>query len=605
MCGISGIISKSNAPIPEERIKRINNLVGHRGPDGEGYYFGSNFAFGHRRLAILDLSERGRQPMCYQDRFWITHNGEIYNYLEIRRDLEAKGHTFITGTDTEVILAAYAEWGPECLTQFNGMWAFAIYDALDQIIFLARDRFGIKPLYYIDTADEFVFGSEIKQLIALQPVVSANRAIVIEALLTYVDGHSDETYFAGIRSIPQAHYAVYDLRKHTTCINRYYELAMDSNVAELGSDDASGRFRELFDDSIRLRLRSDVRVGTCLSGGLDSSAVSGIGSRHFHAESSDRFIGIHAKAVDAEVDESHYAQLVAEHFNLELRVVEPSIQDFVSTIDDVVKTQEEPFGSPSMFMGWHVFREAKALGCKVMLNGQGGDEVLLGYERYFAAYLRSVSTLRFLREMIAQARNSRLRVRDVAMYYLYFTNADLRIRRLKHRSMLRNEVKEEHDFATIRRSAESFHDLSDMQIHEIAGIQLPHLLRYEDRNSMRHSIETRLPFLDFRLVEFCISLHPDRKIHNGWTKYTLRKSVDGFLPEEIAWRRDKLGFQAPERTWLNAHAEQMRDEVASSRILSEISNQDRLVDTFPTLSLKEQWSYFCLAAWERVYGVSW
>ena len=230
--------------------------------------------------------------------------------------------------------------------------------------------------------------------------------------------------------------------------------------------------------------------------------MSGIGSRHFHAESSDRFIGIHAKAVDAEVDESHYAQLVAEHFNLELRVVEPSIQDFVSTIDDVVKTQEEPFGSPSMFMGWHVFREAKALGCKVMLNGQGGDEVLLGYERYFAAYLRSVSTLRFLREMIAQARNSRLRVRDVAMYYLYFTNADLRIRRLKHRSMLRKEVKEQHDFATIRRSAESFHDLSDMQIHEIAGIQLPHLLRYEDRNSMRHSIETRLPFLDFRLVEF-------------------------------------------------------------------------------------------------------
>lgn len=605
MCGISGIISKVGGPVPKERIEKINDLIGHRGPDGEGYFFGRNFAFGHRRLAILDPSERGRQPMSYQDRFWITYNGEIYNYVEIRCELEGKGHSFITGTDTEVVLAAYAEWGSECLTKFNGMWAFAIYDAVDQIIFLARDRFGIKPLYFLDTEEEYVFASELKQLTALQRVVNANRAIVIEALLTYIDGHSDETYFAGVQAIPQSHYAIYDLRMHSTSFSQYYRLAVNPDIAELGTDVAVERFRQLFDDSVRLRLRSDVRVGTCLSGGLDSSAVSGVASRHHHEKGADKFIGIHAKAVDAEVDESQYAQLVAKRFELDLRVVEPSVQDFIDTVDEVVSTQEEPFGSPSMFMGWHVFREAKTLGCKVMLNGQGGDEVLLGYERYFAAYLNTVSAVRFVREMIAQARHSRLRFRDVAMYYLYFTNADFRIRRLKHRSMLLREVKDEHDFSAIRKSAESFRDLLGMQIHEIAELQLPHLLRYEDRNSMRHSIETRLPFLDYRLVEFCVSLPADSKIRNGWTKYALRKALSGVLPEEVAWRRDKLGFQAPERTWLSAHAETMREEVASSKILCELADRHVLVDQFPTLSLKEKWSYFCLAAWERVHGVSW
>jgi asparagine synthase (glutamine-hydrolysing) len=605
MCGISGIITKADGAVPRERIEKINNLIEHRGPDGEGYFHGRNFAFGHRRLAILDPSDRGHQPMCYQERFWITYNGEIYNYLEVRSRLEAKGHSFVTGTDTEVILAAYAEWGYECLQRFNGMWAFAIYDAIEETIFLARDRFGIKPLYYLDTGNEYVFGSELRQLIALQPVVTANRTVVIESLLTYVEGHTADTYFSGVKSVPQSHYAVYDLRRHTTEFVRYYDLNTTPDVWEMAPDDAIDRFRELFDDSVRLRLRSDVRVGSCLSGGLDSSAVSGVASRHYRTQSADKFIGIHAKALDAEVDESAHARLVARHFDLELRVVEPSVEDFVHTLDDVVMTQEEPFGSPSMFMGWHVFREAATVGCKVMLNGQGGDEVLLGYERYFAAYLHAVSMSRFAHEMLAQSRNSRLRLRDVAMYYVYFTNAAFRIRRLKRRSMLRRAVKNDHDFETIRRSARSFRNLSDMQIDEITGIQLPHLLRYEDRNSMRHSIETRLPFLDYRLVELCVSLHPDSKIRDGWTKYALRKAFADTLPKSITWRRDKLGFQAPERTWLAAHADRMLEEVAASKILAEVCDRNRLLSSFATLSLKEKWSYFCLAAWERVFGVSW
>jgi asparagine synthase (glutamine-hydrolysing) len=523
MCGISGIVNRRDQPVDPSRLALINGLVRHRGPDDEGAYFGRNIALGHRRLSILDLSPRGHQPMPYHDRYWITYNGEVYNYLEIRSELEARGSRFETSTDTEVILAAFDMWGPECLRRFNGMWAFAIHDVSADTLFLARDRFGVKPLHYTITDEEFAFGSELRQMLAVRQTVRANQGVVIESLLTGIDGHTEDTFFADIKVLPQASYGIYDLRSHEFRIQRYYRLAVDPEVARMSPATAAAHFRELLTDAVCLRLRSDVRVGTCLSGGLDSSATSSLASGVYRGATGVPFIGVHAKSIDAEVDESRFAQLVAHHADLELHVVEPSTADFASTIEDVVRTQEEPFGSPSMFMGWHVFRKAQELGCKVMLNGQGGDEVLLGYERYFAAFLKSVSMIRFVREMIAQSRHSRLQLHDIALYYLYFTKPALRIRTLKRRSMLRRAIKDAHDFAAIYRSAESFRDVADLQIHEIATLQLPHLLRYEDRNSMWHSIETRLPFLDYRLVEFCVSLRAEWKIQRGWTKYILRE----------------------------------------------------------------------------------
>src|SRR5215472_14934254 len=198
MCGISGIVDKKNRPVTAAAIRRITDLVAHRGPDGEGYYFGQNFAFGHRRLSILDVSDHGHQPMSYEGRYWITYNGEIYNYLELRTELEELGYTFASGTDTEVVLAAYSHWGAACCARFNGMWAFALYDSAEQRIFLARDRFGVKPLYYADSADQFVFGSEIKQLLAVQSAVRANRRVIVESLLTSIDGHGTDTFFDGV-----------------------------------------------------------------------------------------------------------------------------------------------------------------------------------------------------------------------------------------------------------------------------------------------------------------------------------------------------------------------------------------------------------------------
>lgn len=599
MCGISGIVDKRNAPIDQAAIERLTTLVAHRGPDGHGFYHGSNFALGHRRLSILDLSEHGRQPMPYRDRFWLTYNGEIYNYVELRAELERKGHAFQSGTDSEVILAAYAEWGSECCARFNGMWAFAIYDSARERLFLSRDRFGVKPLYYSDTPERFVFGSEIRQPLSMLPSVRANRDVVVESLLTSIDGHTRNTFFEGVSSFPQGHFGFYDLRTHRLTVERYYELQIDGAARAMSEDEAVSQLRALFEDSVRLRLRSDVRVGTCLSGGLDSSATSAVASRLYHASSNDRFIGVHARSIDAERDESQFARAAADASDIELHVVEPDTRDFLTNIDELIDTQEEPFGSPSMFMGWHVFQKAKALDCKVMLNGQGGDEVLLGYERYFAAFLRSVSLLRFAREAFAQARHSRLSLRDVLLYNVYFTNPAVRISRLKKRSFLTPAVKNTFGFETIRRSARSFRDLDDLQLLEISTIQLPHLLRYEDRNSMRHSIETRLPFLDYRLVELAVSMPVHYKIHDGWTKYALRRAMRGVLPDAIAWRRDKMGFEAPERTWIGSATSQMKREIAGSGLLAELTNRDRLLAQFETLPLRRKWAYFMIAAWER------
>jgi asparagine synthase (glutamine-hydrolysing) len=457
----------------------------------------------------------------------------------------------------------------------------------------------VKPLYYSDTPERFVFGSEVRQPLSTLPSVRANRAVVVESLLTNIDGHTRSTFFEGVASFPQSHYGTYDLRTHQLRIERYYELKIDSEARGISEPEAVDRLRAVFNDAVRIRLRSDVRVGTCLSGGLDSSATSAIASRMYHAAADERFLGIHARSIDAERDESAFARMAADAADIELHVVEPRTEDFFSRIDELIDTQEEPFGSPSMFMGWHVFQKAKELGCKVMLNGQGGDEVLLGYERYFAAFLRSVSLARFFREAVAQARHSRLKLRDVLLYNVYFTNTAVRIQRLKKRSFLRPAIKDAFGFETIRRSAHSFRNIEDLQLFEISSVQLPHLLRYEDRNSMRHSIETRLPFLDYRLVELSVSLPVQYKIHDGWTKYVLRNAMSGALPDAVAWRRDKMGFEAPERTWIGAATPHMKQEIERSDLLSDIVSKDRLLARFDSLPLRRKWAYFMIAAWER------
>jgi asparagine synthase (glutamine-hydrolysing) len=603
MCGIAGIIRKDDGPVDRGEIERITELVAHRGPDGVGHFLDGALALGHRRLAIFDTSPRGTQPMSYRDRYWITYNGAIYNYVELRKELEARGAVLHSETDTEVILAAYAEWGAECLSRFIGMWAFAIYDRVERTVFLARDRFGVKPLYYVDEGNKVAFGSELKQLIALQRAVRANRAIVVESLLTHFSNHTEDTYFAGIKALPPAHYLLYSLGTHKYSLHRYYELAANATARQLPLDGAIAAFKDAFEDSVRLRLRSDVPLAVALSGGIDSAAVCAAAAAAKAPNNGEKLLAIHGRSSETRSDESRYAQLCADRFGIGLSVVTPSIDDFRGTIDELAYTQEEPFGGPSMFMGWHVCRQARQEGRRVMLSGQGADETLLGYERYYAAMLRTRPLSSMPGELRLQSRHSSLPMSSLLKYFFYFGNLGVRKRRLESRSFLRADIKREHDWRFLALSTDSFNDIEKLQRLEIETLQLPRLLRYDDRNSMRHAIETRVPFLDHRLVELAFSLPSDYKIRDGWTKYVLRSGFSDVLPKEVAWREEKIGYEAPEWTWLSAQEPEMIREIRASRILGELVDTPRLTQNYCSLSLKERWAYYSVAVWERVYGV--
>lgn len=359
MCGISGIIDKNNKLITKEEIKKINNLIYHRGPDDEGFYFGSNFAFGHRRLSIIDLSSDGHQPMDYMQKYIITYNGEIYNYIEIKNELLKDGYTFKSNTDTEVILASYDKWGENCVNKFNGMWAFAIYDKEKNIIFCSRDRFGIKPFYYTEVDNKFIFGSEIKQLLEFYTERYVNKKILMDYLIIGFEEHTNETFFENVYKLKQSHNLIYNLRNHSCDVYRYYDINFDKSVTDLNEENSIRLYKKKFIDSIKLRLRSDVKIGTCLSGGLDSSSITSIASQEYQKKSSNKFTAIHAKSIEDKTDESKYAKKVANYCNIDLNIVEPSSKDFLNNIDEVVYTQEEPFGSPSIFMQYLLMKKVK------------------------------------------------------------------------------------------------------------------------------------------------------------------------------------------------------------------------------------------------------
>ncbi len=576
----------------------------HRGPDDTDLQINGSVGLAHARLSIIDLDARGRQPMSYGDRYWIVYNGEVYNYLELREELKQAGHFFRTTSDTEVILAAYSQWGASCLSRFNGMWAFAILDTLEQEVFLARDRFGVKPLMMAWQSGALYFSSEIKQLLAVSTTRKANVRRVLDYLVTGYENHTNETFFEGIETLPAGSWMRVACDGRVLGHQTFFTLTERPEYARMGFEEAAEAVSTLLHDSIRLRLRSDVRVGTCISGGLDSALISRIASNIYSLSSRERFLGIHAKSIERATDESEFARKVAEHANIQLAIVEPSTEAFTATVDEVVYTQEEPFGSPSMFMGWQVFQEAKRHGCSVMLNGQGCDEGFLGYERYYPLELDSAHPVDFVRRLWLQSAHSKLSMSEALGYYLYFRHAFLRISRLKANRYVARPRMALMAFDSVRESADCYTRCFAMQKLEIDSLQLPHLLRYEDRNSMRHSIETRLPFLDYRLMEVAASIPLKHKLHAGWTKYVVRKVAEPHLLEEITWRKDKLGFEAPTRVWLRDRIEQIRREIESSPLVAEFADMANIRQDFDRMSERQIWVLFNLAVWARVYDVS-
>ena len=596
MCGIGGIINKNNKSVEELLIHQMTDIIAHRGPDSSGSYLYKNIAFGHRRLSILDLSSSGHQPMKYLDDLVITYNGEIYNFIEIREELIQKGYIFDSNSDTEVILKAYHCWGKTCVNYFNGMWSFSILDIKQKIVFCSRDRFGVKPFYYIENNDLFSFGSEISQLLPFLPNRILNKKVALDYLISGIEECSNETFFKDIYLLKGGHNLVFDLQTNSYEIERYYNLKLSAQK-NTSVDDYIQELKR----SITLRLRSDVKVGTCLSGGIDSSTISSFASK-LYQNSNEKFMAIHAKSSEYKTDESEFAKIVSKIANINLNFVEPSYSDFKSNILSIIKIQQEPFGSLSIIMQYFVFKKAKELGCIVMLDGQGGDETLLGYERYYPAIVKSKKGIAKLKALLQSSKNSRLSLIDTIKYQYYFSNYKLRLKRLKFKnSFYKSEILNEYESEELRIISESYNDISILQKNEIVSSQLPHLLKYEDRNSMANSIESRLPFLDYKLVELSLNTNNSLKIKDGWTKFILRKAAETILPKEIVWRKAKLGFNAPEKTWTKEFENEMIKEIQQSEILNNFIDFKKLY--FKNLDLRTKWRLYNFSAWEKEFKV--
>lgn len=600
MCGISGILVKDNSEVDQAMLKKMNDAVSHRGPDGEGFYINGKVGFGHRRLSIIDLSELGAQPMKYGDDLMLTFNGEVYNYIELRASLKKKGYVFASGTDTEVVLAAYQEWGQECVSHFNGMWAFAIHDQKKNQVFISRDRFGVKPLYYYENQSFLLFGSEIRQILTQKRHRKVNQQILFDYLYLGYHHHTNQTFFESVFSLDPGHNLIFDLGSGQYKISKWYELEINKEIRKLPFDQAQKLFEETIDNAINLRLRSDVKVGTCLSGGLDSSYIATVAAKTFNADAEEKFTAITAKSIEKENDESVFAEMVVRHANLDWKVTFPQKEDFLKVVEDVIETQEEPFGGPSVMMQYFVMEKAKKENCTVLLDGQGGDEGLLGYDRYYACFLNQQKGLfNKIKSYINISKNSRLSIKDLLLYSVYFNNSKVRawvqISRNKH---IKPEFKSFVNYELLMQISNASKNMDDLQKFEITRIQLQKLLKYEDRNSMRFSIEARVPFVDYKVMELALSLPFSYKVNGGWSKYVLRKSAENKLPRKIIWRKAKIGFEAPKNWFLDK--EVIVKTITDSEFLSNIIDKQKISSGIDEVSM---WKLFNVAIWAKKFDV--
>jgi asparagine synthase (glutamine-hydrolysing) len=665
MCGILGIVSLSGKPIDVAALQRMNDLQAHRGPDGQGFLMGSlasgkaeyvsarlagnwgskagpQVALAHRRLAILDLSERGAQPMTVgNSRSWIVFNGEIYNHRELRTELEGLGYAFTTRTDTEVLLQCYRQWGKACLSRLEGMFAFAIWDDAQGRLFCARDRLGIKPFYYMNEGGYFVFASEIKALLAFPGVQAiADDEAVLSFLVHGNCDYGERTVFRGIKALQASHCLSVGLRTTQRNPSRYYCVEPESRPDQSDGERIEG-LRELLLCTMRKHLISDVRVGSCLSGGLDSSAlVALIGKIERDCPEAATAVGKKLYTFtscyqSSEIDERKYAVAMAEAVGAKSELLFPSAQDFWADFKRLAWHQDMPFGSLSHYVQWRVMRAASEAGVKVLIDGQGGDEVFGGYAKFRYAYLASLARSgrlsTFTHEFSAMVLQGDRYVLDLRNGYRYLPKSLRGL--LQVDSILKHVVKADwgrivSDLSTPgtrwalnvsgskSRTGErgvGSTAMQRIQVDDILTDTLPQLLRFEDRSSMAFSIEARVPLLDHRLVEYGISLPDDLKVRGGWSKYALRESMRGLMPESVRLRASKLGFAAPDRLWLSQDLRaQVADFIGGDLRCQKYVEVDALRQWYAsdgaarssTASYLGLFRIMSLEAWMRVFNVS-
>jgi len=593
----------------------------HRGPESAGFYINNNgnVGFAHRRLSIIDLNERAGQPLHYLH-YTIIFNGEIYNYIELREELQKQGYKFTTASDTEVIPAAYDHWGDSCLHHFDGMFAFALWDEKKQQLLLARDRFGEKPLYYHASYlqrgkfNQFVFGSEMKALWAVGAPKHINGTMMLNYLtLGYTNDtlKKTATFYNDILSLPAGHYLTVQPQEGKLQMKKWYDGRHETVKIKreaLNGDEAVHKFMELFSASIKRRLRSDVNIGTCLSGGIDSSAIvagcNGLKAEHLtHECFTAIFPGF-------EKDESAYSGKVADHFKLRQHTIEVTADDWINQFGLLMYHQEEPLQSSSVLTQFMVYGLAKQHGITVLLDGQGADEILGGYKKYthwYLQYLFRTDVKAFKREKKLLQQNQFLESWSVKNYGAAFFPA-------KAAALLQKKALNEQngnslinkDFLKKYRNIDTLQKpvvktLEDILYYNTFTSGLGELLRYADRNSMAHSREVRLPFLDHSLVEFIFSLPSSYKIHDGFTKWILRQSMQPLLPAEIVWRKDKIGYEPPQQQWMQ-HKSIVEMIVAGRKKLVEHNVLDTSIINKPVKPSaahekgNDDWRYLCAAS---------
>lgn len=592
MCGIAGILSPSS-PVSPDRLKGMTHALAHRGPNGEGHWINDkgNIGLGHRRLSILDLSDAGQQPMHCLGRYHITHNGEIYNYIELRDELKKKGYVFHTGTDTEVVAAAYDHYGEDCLDHFNGMFAFAIWDEKEQTLFAARDRFGEKPFFFIHTADEFLFASEIKAFWAAGLEKKINRRLLFNYLtIGYVDNPTkpEETFFESIRKLPAAHFLTYAPATGQLHIERYWQLEIQDPLAKISPQEAGEQFIDLLNTSVRLRLRSDVPVGTSLSGGLDSSSIIALLAAQTH--SPNQFQSFSAVFPGFEKNEEPFIDEVCAHFdwpNIKSSFGEDSI---AALIEKVSRHLDEPFGSASNLAQYVVYASARQNGVSVLLDGQGADEVLAGYNKYYKWYWQELFRHRKLmisgelKAARALGNTEPFRFNNIiAALFPDLASVVLEqqylLKAVKNPALNPNFTREQSRDAYLGKPAIS--TLNEALYYNTTIHGLEELLRYADRNSMAHGVEVRLPYLDHHLVEFLFTLPGNLKIRNGYTKWLLRDAMKERLPSSITWRTDKVGFEPPQKKWMALPAVQSLIQQSKQKLVKEEILNDSVLKEKP------------------------
>lgn len=597
MCGINAIISKEAYLGSDKIIKLMTDTIAHRGPDGQGFFNHNRISLGHRRLSIIDLSDSASQPMHYMNRYVIVFNGEIFNYVEIRDELLRNGYQFISESDTEVIMAAYDYWGVSCLEKFNGMWAFVLYDLLRDRVLISRDRFGIKPLYYYKDNNYYVFSSEIKAILNHPKVVAQPNT---EYCQLFAEIGSKEwiadTAYSNIFRFLQASYidmSISDLFSQGFNYIKYWHKTPNLSNEKFNKSNAESYADEYYNilkDSVKLRLRSDVKVGSALSGGIDSSTIvklvnenlsEGTGSYH----NQFTFSSVYNSSNNVKYcDESIFINKLSKYLEVKSFKIEPRLEDVIETHKKISYHMDTPYEG-TLISPWYVYKLASENGVKVTLDGQGADEQLGGYSSY-------------AKLSISESRNP---------FKTYWSFSDMpniksSLRQGLIIGLMRRTVPDK--ILQIIFEKYRFNPIYLKSLNEKLYMDtlesLTHHLHFGDRLSMAHSIESRVPFMDYRFVEFALNLPASYKIHNGWTKYIARLAMNGKLPEDILWRRDKLGFPAPEKYWFNGPLKQwIDDEINSSGFLKELGLDYLISDQ--SLSLNKKIRLLNLATWHRTF----